>query len=44
MATFGIRFLDHLAPAKTLVEWAVLAEQKGFDFCWFHTLARTPGS
>lgn len=35
MATFGIRFLDHLAPAKTLVEWAVLAEQKGFDFCWF---------
>jgi 5,10-methylenetetrahydromethanopterin reductase len=35
MATFGIRFLDHLAPARTLVEWAVLAEQKGFDFCWF---------
>jgi 5,10-methylenetetrahydromethanopterin reductase len=35
MATFGIRFLDHLAPAKTLVEWAVLAEHKGFDFCWF---------
>lgn len=35
MATFGIRFLDHLAPARTLVEWAVLAEKKGFDFCWF---------
>jgi len=35
MPTFGIRFLDHLAPAKTLVEWAVLAEKKGFDFCWF---------
>jgi len=35
MATFGIRFLDHLASAKILVEWAVLAEQKGFDFCWF---------
>ena len=33
--TFGIRFLDHLAPAATLVEWAVLAEQKGFDACWF---------
>jgi 5,10-methylenetetrahydromethanopterin reductase len=35
MVTFGIRFLDHLASAGTLVEWAVLAEQKGFDFCWF---------
>ena len=33
--TFGIRFLDHLAPAATLVEWAVLAEEKGFDVCWF---------
>lgn len=33
--TFGIRFLDHLAPARTLVEWAVLAEAKGFDACWF---------
>jgi 5,10-methylenetetrahydromethanopterin reductase len=35
MTTFGIRFLDHLAPAHTLVDWAVLAEEKGFDFCWF---------
>ena len=35
MITFGIRFLDHLAPANTLVEWAKLAEDKGFDFCWF---------
>lgn len=35
MVTFGIRFLDHLAPARTLVEWAVLAEKKGFDYCWF---------
>lgn len=35
MTTFGIRFLDHLAPVHTLVEWAVLAEEKGFDFCWF---------
>jgi 5,10-methylenetetrahydromethanopterin reductase len=35
MVKFGIRFLDHLAPAKTLVKWAVLAEKKGFDFCWF---------
>ncbi len=34
-STFGIRFLDHLAPARTLVEWAVLAEAKGFDACWF---------
>ncbi|MCZ7663732.1 MAG: LLM class flavin-dependent oxidoreductase [Thermoleophilia bacterium] len=33
--TFGIRFLDHLAPASTLVDWAVLAEDKGFDACWF---------
>lgn len=35
MATFSIRFLDHLAPARTLVAWAVLAEQQGFDACWF---------
>jgi 5,10-methylenetetrahydromethanopterin reductase len=35
MVKFGIRFLDHLAPARTLVKWAVLAENKGFDFCWF---------
>ncbi len=35
MVTFGIRFIDHLAPARTLVSWAGLAEQKGFDFCWF---------
>ena len=35
MVKFGIRFLDHLAPARTLVEWAVLAERKGFDCCWF---------
>jgi 5,10-methylenetetrahydromethanopterin reductase len=35
MATFSIRFLDHLAPARTLVDWAVLAEEKGFDACWF---------
>jgi 5,10-methylenetetrahydromethanopterin reductase len=35
MVKFGIRFLDHLAPARTLVQWAVLAEKKGFDFCWF---------
>jgi 5,10-methylenetetrahydromethanopterin reductase len=35
MVKFGIRFLDHLAPARTLVKWAVLAEKKGFDFCWF---------
>ncbi len=35
MATFSIRFLDHLAPARTLVDWAVLAEEKGFDGCWF---------
>ena len=35
MVSFGIRFLDDLAPAKTLVEWAALAEKKGFDYCWF---------
>jgi 5,10-methylenetetrahydromethanopterin reductase len=48
MVKFGIRFLDHLAPARTLVKWAALAEKKGFDFCWFphdifckHTWAMT---
>ena len=35
MTTFSIRLLDHLAPARTLVDWAVLAEEKGFDGCWF---------
>jgi 5,10-methylenetetrahydromethanopterin reductase len=44
MTTFGIRFLDHLAPVRTLVEWSVLAEQKGFDYCWFphDTLRKNP--
>lgn len=35
MTSFGIRFLDHLAPIETILDWAVLAERKGFDYCWF---------
>ena len=35
LVKFGIRFLDHLAPARTILKWVILAEQKGFDFCWF---------
>jgi len=33
--TFGLRLLDHPAPARTLVSWATLAESEGFDSCWF---------
>jgi 5,10-methylenetetrahydromethanopterin reductase len=35
MTSFGIRFLDHLAPIETILDWALLAERKGFDYCWF---------
>ncbi len=35
MTSFGIRFIDHLAPASTILDWVEFADDKGFEYVWF---------